>query len=63
MFLEVEDLNKQFTDQNNSTTTVLSDIQLDVEKGEFISILGPSGCGKSTLLSIVAGLTTATVAR
>lgn len=60
MFLEVKDLNKQFTDQNNSTTTVLSDIQLDVEKGEFISILGPSGCGKSTLLSIVAGLTTAT---
>ena len=60
MFLEVKDLNKQFTDQNNSTTTVLSDIQLDVEKGEFISILGPSGCGKSTLLSIVSGLTTAT---
>ena len=50
MFLEVKDLNKQFTDQNNSPTTVLSDIQLDVEKGEFISILGPSGCGKSTLL-------------
>lgn len=34
----------------------LKDITIDVEKGEFISIVGPSGCGKSTLLSIIAGL-------
>ena len=31
---------------------------LDIEKGEFVSIIGHSGCGKSTLLNIVAGLTT-----
>ena len=31
-------------------------MSLQVEEGEFISILGPSGCGKTTLLSIIAGL-------
>ena len=35
---------------------ILEDMSLQVEEGEFISILGPSGCGKTTLLSIIAGL-------
>ncbi|MEW4284478.1 ABC transporter ATP-binding protein [Priestia koreensis] len=39
-----------------SANTVLEDISLFIEEGEFISFLGPSGCGKTTLLSIVAGL-------
>ncbi len=34
----------------------LLDINLDVEKGEFISVVGASGCGKSTLLRLIAGL-------
>ena len=34
-------------------TTALHHLDLDIEKGEFISIMGPSGCGKSTLLNIV----------
>lgn len=34
----------------------LHDFCLDVNKGEFISIVGPSGCGKSTLLNVIAGL-------
>jgi nitrate/nitrite transport system ATP-binding protein len=38
---------------------VLTDITVDVEKGEYVSIIGHSGCGKSTLLNIVAGLTSA----
>lgn len=34
-------------------TTALENINLTVNKGEFVSIMGPSGCGKSTLLNIV----------
>jgi NitT/TauT family transport system ATP-binding protein len=56
MFLHINQVNKHFGNQNNENT-VLSDINLKINEGEFVSILGPSGCGKSTLLSIVAGLT------
>ena len=37
-------------------TYALYDINLEVKRGSFVSIVGPSGCGKSTLLSIIAGL-------
>ena len=33
----------------------MSDVNIDIKPGEFVSILGPSGCGKSTLLNVVAG--------
>ncbi len=38
---------------NEIETLALENVNLDVEKGEFISIMGPSGCGKSTLLNIM----------
>jgi iron(III) transport system ATP-binding protein len=38
----------------------LSDIDLTIDKGEFVCFLGPSGCGKTTLLRIIAGLETQT---
>ena len=59
-FVSINQLNKQFYDKNNNPMVVLKDIDLQIEKGEFVSILGPSGCGKSTLLSMVAGLTSIT---
>lgn len=44
-------------------TLALQNINLDVEKGEFVSIMGPSGCGKSTLLNIVGLLDNASAGR
>ncbi len=38
-------------------TTILKDINLNIEDGEIVSILGPSGCGKTTLLNLILGLT------
>ncbi|MEX5907738.1 ATP-binding cassette domain-containing protein, partial [Providencia hangzhouensis] len=46
---------KNFT-INNKLLSVLEDINLQVQQGEFIAIVGHSGCGKSTLLRIIAGL-------
>jgi len=37
-------------------TVALSDVDLAVAHGEFVSLLGPSGCGKSSLLRLIAGL-------
>ena len=37
-------------------TTIIPDLDLDIENGEFVVFVGPSGCGKSTLLRLIAGL-------
>ena len=57
--ISVESVSKVFLRKNDSIN-VLSDINLNVTDGEFISIIGPSGCGKTTLLRIMANLETAT---
>ncbi|AGT07297.1 ABC transporter ATP-binding protein [Paracoccus aminophilus] len=54
-FLDLEHLEKTFGD-----TRVVKDFNLNVAKGEFISLLGPSGCGKTTVLRMVAGFETPT---
>jgi nitrate/nitrite transport system ATP-binding protein len=51
-YLSIEKLGVTF----GKTSEVLRDIDLQVDEGEFVSIIGHSGCGKSTLLNVVAGL-------
>lgn len=56
----VSDVTKRFLSENGSEKTVLQDVNLQVQKGEFMCLLGPSGCGKSTLLRLIGGLDTPT---
>lgn len=56
--LTIKDLDYSYHSPKGETKA-LTDINLTVCEGEFISIVGPSGCGKSTLLSIISGLTPA----
>jgi NitT/TauT family transport system ATP-binding protein len=54
-FLRIRDLQKAFA-APGGTTVALAGVDLDIDRGSFVSIVGPSGCGKSTLLQIIAGL-------
>ncbi len=55
MSVNIESLNRSFT-KSQQVIQALQDVNLHINKGEFITIIGPSGCGKSTLLKIIAGL-------
>lgn len=50
-FVEIRNLEKSFSD-----IQVLKKLNIDINEGEFVTLLGPSGCGKSTLLRCIAGL-------
>jgi putative ABC transport system permease protein len=56
MLLSLNNLSKEYFIEKKKSFNALSGVNLNFEKGEFVSILGPSGCGKSTLLNIIAGL-------
>ncbi|GIZ13447.1 ABC transporter ATP-binding protein [Pseudomonas sp. NCCP-436] len=51
-FLHIRNLHKSY-----GSTQIFSDIDIEISRGQFITLLGPSGCGKSTLLRCIAGLT------
>ena len=56
MKLEITNICKDFTTTSGKLLPVLQDINLSINKEEFVALVGPSGCGKSTLLNITAGL-------
>jgi NitT/TauT family transport system ATP-binding protein len=50
--VDITGVSKQF----KGGTVALQDIDLEIEQGEFVSLIGPSGCGKSTLLRVIGDL-------
>jgi putative ABC transport system ATP-binding protein len=53
--IEIKKLNKTY-ESGEECVMALRDVDLNIERGEFISVMGPSGSGKSTLLTILGGL-------
>ncbi|SEJ43788.1 NitT/TauT family transport system ATP-binding protein [Propionispira arboris] len=54
--VEIKNVNKTFAIEGRSAASILENISINIQEGEFLAILGPSGSGKSTLLRIIAGL-------
>ncbi|MED5578667.1 MAG: ABC transporter ATP-binding protein [Nitrospinota bacterium] len=59
-YISVKNLEKEYITASGEIVHALSDINLEIFEGEFVSVVGPSGCGKSTLLKILGGLLTKT---
>ena len=49
-FIKIKNVSKNFEE-----VVAVDNINVDIARGEFFSLLGPSGCGKTTLLRILAG--------
>lgn len=54
--INIDELSVEFKSTTNKTITALKNVNLTVNKDEFICVMGPSGCGKTTLLNTIAGL-------
>jgi NitT/TauT family transport system ATP-binding protein len=59
--VRVSGLEKRFSAAGQAVTTALTGIDLEIGRGEFVSLIGPSGCGKSTLLRLIGDLTAPSV--
>lgn len=56
--IEIKDVSHTYGGQGG--TLALSDVNLDIRKNEFVTLLGPSGCGKTTLMRAIGGLVSPT---
>jgi putative ABC transport system ATP-binding protein len=61
--IRLEGISKAFKGDADDEMWALSDVTIDIGRGEYVSISGPSGCGKSTFLSLLAMLDTPTRGR
>ncbi|WP_375749812.1 ABC transporter ATP-binding protein [Vibrio sp. HN007] len=56
MTIEINQLNKIYSPDSEFPVHAVQDVNLNIDKGEFVAIMGPSGSGKTTLLNIIGGI-------
>ena len=61
--VRIAGVDKTFVSDHARVTTALEGIDLEIRRGEFVSLIGPSGCGKSTLLRVIGDLVAPTAGR
>ncbi len=54
--IKTENLTKIYSGNGSGEVTAVKDVDVTIEKGEFVSVIGPSGCGKTTFLRMLSGL-------
>jgi len=55
-YISATNVNLTFAPKNRAPVNALNNFNVEVQEGEFVSIVGPSGCGKSTFLNVLLGL-------
>jgi len=61
--IKIQSVSKSFQTPTQKNLGALSEIDLDIGQGEFVTVVGPSGCGKSTLLKLIAGFSPCSAGR